>query len=114
MILEFGNGKIGVCTVVYDGKENVLLIEDGKGTGVIGECPPDRIKNTELDLDELSDNGAIVMQFENESSVQVVMDALELIKRDLILNESTGYKVRKGVKIAKTILNFEGEKYELK
>jgi hypothetical protein len=83
MILEFGTGKIGVTTVVYDGVENVLLIEHGKGTGKIGECPKGREKNTDLDLDELSDNGAIVMEFGNIESVQVVIDALELIKKDL-------------------------------
>lgn len=83
MILEFGSGKIGVVTVTYDGLENVLLIEPGKGTGKIGGCPEGREKNTEVDLDALSDGDAIVSIFKNIESVQVVIDALELIKKAL-------------------------------
>ena len=53
------------------------------GTGKIGECPVGREKGTEIDLNyHLNDPENIIMEFENIKSVQVVIDALELIKKD--------------------------------
>ena len=83
MILKFGKGKIGVTTVVYDGLENIIIIEPEKGTGVIGECPKGREKGTEIDLDEIHEKGDIVMVFSNVESVDVVIDKLELVKKAL-------------------------------
>ncbi len=83
MYLKFGNGKTGVTTVIYENKETILLIEPGKGTGEIGGCPIGREKNTELDLNELNTDENIIMEFTNIPSIQVVIDALETIKKGL-------------------------------
>ncbi len=87
MFLKFGKGKIAVTTVSQDGEgtpANILLIEPGKGTGEIGGIPESRKKGIEVDIEEL-DNipGNILMKFNNPESVQIVIGALEVIKKDL-------------------------------
>ena len=91
MLLEFGSGKNAVTTVSEDGEgtpSNILLIEPGKGTGEIGGIPETRKKGMEVDLDEITNiPGNVLFRFSNPESVQIVIDALEVIKKDLSSEE---------------------------
>jgi len=87
MFLKFGKGENAVTTVAQEGKgtpANILLIEPKMGTGDIGGIPETRKKGMEVDIEEL-DNipGNVLFRFSNPESVQIVIDALNIIKKDL-------------------------------
>ena len=87
MFLKFGKGKIAVTTLCQEGKgtpANILLIEPGRGTGKINGIPNGRKKGMEVVIEDLgSIPGNVLMRFSNPESVQVVIDALNIIKKDL-------------------------------
>ena len=87
MFLKFGKGKNAVTTLAQDGEgtpANILLIEPDMGTGEIGGIPETRRKGMEVDIEELdSIPGNLLMRFSNPESLQIVIDALEVIKKDL-------------------------------
>jgi len=86
MIMEFGKGKIAVCTIAYGlrGKlPTALVLENDQGNGDIGGnikgMPPKICVHDDMDS-VIQSNLDIVMKFQNSESVQVVINALEKIK----------------------------------
>ena len=72
-IIEFGAGKILVTPAVNGDKIGFLIMEEGKGTGIIGELAP----NTDSETTE----NDTVLRFSNIESLDVVLERLEELKR---------------------------------
>lgn len=89
--LDFVDGDISVATA-SDKKnsiDNLLILEEGLGTKIIGEKVPSRPKGHEI---RFNDNGkhedGIWLKFGNSKSVNVVITRLQRIKRQLEKQEN--------------------------
>jgi len=87
ILLDFINGDISVATANdkgTNGIDNLLILEQGLGTKVIGQKVPSRPKGHEI---KFNDNGnhkdGIWLRFENSKSVNVVITRLQRIKRQI-------------------------------
>ena len=84
--INFIDGDVAVSTASNqrNGIDNILILEEGLGTKVIGEKVPCRPKGHEI---EFNNNGnhadGIWFTFSNPKSVNVVITRLQRIKRQL-------------------------------
>jgi len=84
--LNFINGDISVATASdnKNGIDNLLILEEGLGTKVIGEKVPSRPKGHEVKFNDNGDHvDGIWFRFGNSKSVNVVITRLQRIKRQL-------------------------------
>lgn len=89
MKVKFGNGDVSVTTAACgeelqdDTPATMLVIEPGMGTGVINEIVPGRKRGVVFDLEEFEKSpDKIVLEFGNVESLDVVIDQLQLIRKD--------------------------------
>lgn len=89
MKIKFGNGDVSVTTAAHgeelqgDTPSTMLIIEPGMGTGIINEEVPERYRGDTFDLEEFEESpDKIVLEFGNIESLDVVIDKLQLIRKD--------------------------------
>lgn len=73
-VTEFGKGNVLITPIVNEGLEKgFLVLQNGKGTGVVGDEKPN-------DNFSISDE-SVILSFENIASLDVVIRRLEQLKR---------------------------------
>jgi hypothetical protein len=90
MIVKFGSGDVAVTNAAHgedlkeDTPSTMLIIEPGKGTGIINGKVPYRYRGASIDLEEYKkSHDKIVFEFANAESVDVVIEKLQKIRDDL-------------------------------
>ena len=88
--LNFKDGDISVATASdqRNGIDNLLILEEGLGTKVIGEKVPSRPKGHEILFNDNNNHmDGVWLDFGNSKSVNVVITRLQRIKRQLEKHE---------------------------
>lgn len=78
-VICFGSGAVLVTSAINKDGEGALFLQEGKGTGVIGEY----VSTEEFSVRE----NDTILTFENTESLDVVIERLEEVKRMMENNE---------------------------
>ena len=93
--LNFVDGDISVSTASNqkNGIDNLLILEEGLGTKIIGEKVPSRPKGHKIEFNDNKDHGdGVWLKFGKSQSVNVVITRLQRIKRQLEKQEARSEK----------------------
>lgn len=88
-VLFMGMGDVALSTAIFDGdsgRRYILLLEPDLGVGKIGGVVASRKEGTRLDLGALPDT-SVIMDFANMGSVDVIIEALLKVKKDIMLDK---------------------------
>ncbi len=80
--VDFGSGKISIATAKAseESPENMLLLEEGAGTGDVGQFVPGREKDVKVILEDLP---GVCLRFANAESAIVLREFLDRVIESL-------------------------------